>query len=414
MKSAVSELLLVGLFLGASTLVEAQEWPRFRGPNGTGQAKSSADFKHLSDNNLAWKVELPGAGHSSPVGGKDRIYLTSTDGESGQFHVLAFDTSNGKSLWSHEFTYQTFPKHQFNSYASGTPAVDDTNLYVSWGTPDHYFLAGLTHEGELLWKRDLGTFESQHGPGTSPMLFEDVVIVTNEQIGKSFIIAVDKQTGETRWQTPRNSSKTAYSTPSLSKDPAGNPVLLVNSQAHGIGALDPRTGSPLWEYTNAFDKRSCSSPITASGLVFGSCGSGGGGNFVVAIRPPNGTSRKTPELAYEIRRSAPYVPCFITSNEWLFLWNDGGRLSCVEPATGKVQWTERTNGRFFGSPIAVGDQLIAVDDRGNIHVVASTGQFEQFGTYALEEQSHSTPAVIGDHLFVRTISHLWKFKPNAE
>lgn len=391
-----------------------QEWTRFRGPNGTGSTKSSANFKNLSEESLVWKTTLPGAGHSSPVQWGDQIFLTSTDGESSQFHVLSVHSGSGKIIWSKEFSYKTFRKHQFNSFASPTAATDATQVYVSWGTPEHFYLAALDHSGALQWKRDLGTFESQHGPGTSPMLFEDLVIITNEQIGESFIIAMDKKTGETRWKTPRQSSKTAYSTPAVSTDAKGNPILLVNSQSHGIGALNPRSGAPLWEYTNAFDKRSCSSPIVAGGLVFGSCGSGGGGNFVVAIRPPNGTTQTSPELAYEIKRSAPYVPSFIAHGEWLFLWSDGGILSCVEPKSGEVQWVERTRGRFFGSPIAVGDQLIAVGDAGKIHIVSGTGEFNMFASLELKETCHSTPAIIGDHLFVRTASHLWKFSPSTK
>ncbi len=411
MKSLIQ--LAIGAAFCVATLCEstAQEWPRFRGPNGRGQASSVANFKGLSNDQLVWKVTLPGEGHSSPVAWGERIFLTSTGD---QFGVFAIHSGTSKVLWSKEFPYKTFKKHRFNSYASPTAAVDAEQLYVSWGTPEHLFLAAMTHDGDLKWQRDLGPFASQHGPGTSPMLFEDLVIITNEQLGESFIIAVDRHSGETRWKTPRRSAKTAYSTPSLSQDAAGNPVLLVNSQAHGIGALNPQTGAPLWEYTNAFDKRSCSSPIEAGGLVFGSCGSGGGGNFVVAVRPPNGTTRKSAELAYEIRRSAPYVPTFIAHGSWLFLWSDGGILSCVEPKSGEVQWNERTGGRFFGSPIAVGDQLIAVGDNGRVHVVSATGEFKKHGTLDLNETCHSTPAVLNDHLFVRTVSHLWKFRPTAQ
>ena len=411
MKPPVTTYAIIAM-LGALTLpLNAQEWSRFRGPNGEGQALGHGNFKQLTSKNLAWKTPLPGKGHSSPVNWGRQIFLTSTDEKTSQFTTLSIDSDSGKILWNQAFPYQTFKKHKFNSYASSTATADEDRVYVSWGTPDHLYLAALNHSGDLQWKRDLGSFKSQHGPGTSPILFEDLVILTNEQLGDSFIIGVDQKTGETRWKSPRRTAKTAYSTPCLSEDATGKPILLVNSQAHGIGALNPKTGVPLWEYTGAFDKRSCSSPIAVGGLVFGSCGSGGGGNFVVAVKPPNGTTRKSAELAYEIRRSAPYVPCFIANGEWLFLWSDGGILSCVEPQSGKVQWSERTRGRFFGSPIAVDDQLIAVGDTGKIQVVSGTGKFEMFGSFDLKETCHSTPALIDNHLFVRTVSNLWKFKP---
>ena len=406
---SVSSLVL-GLMVSLQTLGATEEWSRFRGPNGTGQTRSSANFKALSDRHVVWKRALPGEGHSSPVHWEDRIFLTSTDPASGAFRIVALEEESGAFAWDKAFPYQPFKKHKFNSFASPTCAVDGDRVFASWGTPESLFLAGLDHHGNLIWKRDLGVFQSQHGPGTSPMLFEDLVIITNEQLGESFIIAVDQKTGETRWKTPRRSAKTAYSTPCLSEDAKGNAILLVNSQAHGIGALNPRTGAPLWEYTNAFDKRSCSSPVIAGGLVFGSCGSGGGGNFLVAVRPPDGRSRTSPELAYEIRRSAPYVPSFLAHGGFLFLWSDGGILSCVVPETGEVKWSERTRGRFFGSPIAVNDQLLAVSDAGKLYVVSGNGTFKIHTTFDLAETCHSTPSVSNGHLFVRTIGHLWKFR----
>lgn len=399
----------VGLFALFCLTIQGQEWSRFRGPNGTGQSPSQSSFKYLTKENLLWKVALPGKGHSSPVHWGERIFLTSTDASRGQFHLIAFHADNGKSLWRKDFSYQSFPKHRFNSYASSTAAVDADRVFITWGMPEMLCAAAFDHDGKMLWKRNLGPFKSMHGPGASPMLFEDLMILPNEQLGESFLIALSQKTGETRWKTPRQNAKTAYSTPCISRDAKGNPILLITSQAHGIGAIDPRTGTPLWEFP-AFNKRNCSSPIVVKDLIFGTCGSGAGGNFVVAIHPPNATNPK-PELAYKIRRSAPYVPCMISLDKWLFLWSDGGILSCVEPISGKLQWSERTGGRFFGSPISVADQLIAVDESGTIHVVSGTGRFAQWGKYALRESSHATPALIADHLFVRTVSHLWKFQP---
>ena len=413
MKLFIAKVTLATVFIAIVLSARSQEWTRFRGPNGAGKAAGEASFQGISEQNLVWKTRLPGMGHSSPVGWASQIFLTAAADEKQEFYVFAVDSESGEILWRKEFPHQPFQQHRFNSFASPTAAVDDRRVYISWGSPDHLYLAALGHTGELHWQRDLGVFESQHGLGTSPILFRDFVILAKEHLGESFIIAVDRKTGKTRWKTPRRSAKTAYSTPCISQDANGNPILLVNSQVHGISALSPETGSLLWEYSNAFDKRSCSSPIVAAGLVFGSCGSGGGGNFVVAVRPPS-DARATPELAYEIRRSAPYVPSFLALEDWLYLWSDGGILSCVEPESGKVRWAERVSGRFFGSPISVSGQLIAVATSGRVFVVNGSGRFEILGNFELNETCHTTPAIIKDRMYIRSIRYLWKFKPSEE
>src|SRR5207253_3129602 len=126
--------------------------------------------------------------------------------------------------------------------------------------------------------------------------------------GQSSVIAVDAVTGKTLWQTPRRSTVVAYSTPCVYEPTRGQRALIFNSQSHGISALDWNTGKVLWEYEQAFDKRSISSPIIAGGLILGSCGSGGGGNFVTAIKPGDAALGRKPELAYRIKKSMPYVP----------------------------------------------------------------------------------------------------------
>ena len=133
----------------------------------------------------------------------------------------------------------------------------------------------------------------------------------------------------------------------------------------------------------------------------------------MAVRPPSDAG-SAPELAYEIRRSAPYVPSFLAREDNLFLWSDGGILSCVEPESGKVRWVERVSGRFFGSPVSVSDQLIAVADSGKVCVVSGAGEFEILGNFELNEICHTTPAIIKDRMYIRSIRHLWKFKPSEE
>ncbi|HVR36566.1 MAG TPA: PQQ-binding-like beta-propeller repeat protein, partial [Methylomirabilota bacterium] len=332
-----------------------QDWPRFRGPNGTGISPATTIPTTWNEGDYHWKIPLPGGGHSSPILWANRIFLTTTLG-SGGISLLGIDAESGALLWQKDHPFAPYRQHQFNSFASSSPAADAERVYFCWATPDRLNLVALDHDGNEVWKRNLGPYRTQHGDGISPMLYQDKLILANDQDGESFLIAVDPRSGETLWRTPRRSAGAAYSTPCVFHPEGGRPALLFNSEAHGISAIDPDDGSLIWEYTDAFDKRSVSSPVVASGLIIGSCGSGGGGNYVVAIRPPAGNDLQ-PQLAYEIRRSAPYVPTPVAVGELLFLWSDGGILTCVHAPTGEIKWQERVGGNFFGSPVLAEGRL---------------------------------------------------------
>jgi len=395
----------------------AQEWTRFRGPNGTGISHAKTIPTQLSDADINWKIELPGTGHSSPVLWGDRIFLTSTGDDAGGLNVICLNAADGKLLWRRDFPLQPFTRHKFNSFASATPAVTADRVYVVWNEPEHYFLAALDHAGETIWQRDFGPFVSQHACGISPIVVGDKVILGGEQdgkefvpngdrTGKSFIAAVDAKTGTTIWETPRRSVVVAYSTPCVRESKGGGKSLIFNSQAHGIYAVDPETGKVLWEYGQAFDKRSVSSPLIAGDIIFGSCGSGGGGNSVTAIKAGDASASGMPELAYQMKKSAPYVPTGVVAGDLAWLWSDGGMLTCLHAPTGEIRFQERVGGNFFGSPVWVDGRLFCVSTTGELDVVEAGEKFNVLHRFQLGELCHSTPAVAGGRMYVRTEKHL--------
>jgi outer membrane protein assembly factor BamB len=229
-------------------------------------------------------------------------------------------------------------------------------------------------------------FVSQHGCGISPIVYKDRVILGNEQddmkfvkeqtrSGTSFLLAVDAKTGKTLWQTPRRSAVVAYSTPCVYEPKDGKPALIFNSQGHGIYAVDPDTGKVLWEYDQAFDKRSVSSPLIAGDIILGSCGSGGGGNFVTAIKAGDPAKQKKPELAWQLKSSAPYVVTGVTTTDRAWLWSDGGIVTCLDAKTGNVRYQERVGGNFFGSPVWVDGRLYGISTSGELVVVEAGDTF---------------------------------------
>jgi outer membrane protein assembly factor BamB len=173
--------------------------------------------------------------------------------------------------------------------------------------------------------------------------------------------------------------------------------------------MDPENGKVLWEYDQAFDKRSVSSPIIAGDLVLGSCGSGGGGNFVTAVKPGDAASGRKADVAYQLKKTAPYVPTGIALGERIWLWSDNGFVTCLNAATGDIRYQERVGGNYFGSPVWIDGRLFCVSTTGELVVVEASDSFKLLHRYPLNELCHSTPAVADGHLFIRTEKHLWSF-----
>lgn len=396
------------ILITCSGSLSAQEWSRFRGPNGTGHGQAPGVPTEWRDTDFNWKVKLPGIGHASPVLWGNHLFVVSSPEGRGGLIIQNLATRDGGEQWRREVSFPAHHLHKFNSFASSSPAVDADRVYLYWATPSSVTLTALTHEGRKLWERDLGTFESQHGGGTSPMIYDGKVVIGNEQMGASYIAAFDAATGEPVWRTPRRSTRTAYSTPCVYEPPGGKPQLIFNSQSHGIYAVDPDNGQVIWEYADAFDKRSVSSPVVVSGLIIGTCGSGGGGNYVVAVRPPS-AAHPQPELAFKINRSSisPYVPTSVAVGDHLFLWSDSGYASCVHAPTGEIKWSERVNGNYFASPIRIGDRLFNISTAGEVVVLKASDEFQVLARHDLGELSHATPAVAGGVLYVRTLQHLY-------
>lgn len=405
----IQALTILAATLMSSAGVFAQEWTRFRGTNGTGVTKTrfAAEF---SEDDYNWKVKLPGIGHSSPVVWGDKVFLLSADPKDATRYMLCLSATSGAELWRKTFKSEAHHLHARSSFASCTPAVDAEQVYVAWSTPKETTLKALDHQGNETWSRDLGTWVSQHGFGTSPMLYKNLVILSNQQQGqklpvgvkpgKSRMMAFERKTGKDVWSTPRVSKNVCYSVPFIFNH-NGKDELVCISTGDGVYSLDPMTGEPNWSLKDAFSMRTVGSPILAGGLLFGSTGSGGGGNYVVAVKPG-----KKPEIAYKITTQAPYVPCMISKGNLVFLWFDKGIVTCIDAASGEIHWKQRIGGGFSGSPIIAGDMIYCISEDGELVVMDASKEYRLRGRSPLGEESRSTPAVSGGRMFLRTYSHL--------
>ncbi|MFO0817603.1 MAG: PQQ-binding-like beta-propeller repeat protein [Pirellulales bacterium] len=407
---ATALLCLVGV--SAPLSVHGQEWNRFRGPNGSGESESKTVPGSWTDADLNWKVTLPGVGHSSPAIWQEKIFLLSANPDDATRYMLCLSTKDGSQLWRKDFPSKPHHLHVRSSYASCTPFVDADTVYVAWSDPDHTWLKAFAHDGKEKWSVDFGEWVSQHGFGSSPIVVGDLVILSCSQEPSkqpntpdpkdSFVVAVDRKTGEVKWKTPRKTDTTSYSVPCVRQLPdEGGDEIVCCSTAEGIFALNPKNGEQNWAL-KVFDKRTVSSPFIAGGLVFGTTGSGGGGSYVVALSPKGAQ----PEVVYEVRKEAPYVPTPVARGELLFLWSDKGIVTCVQVADGKQVWQKRVNGAFSGSPIRVDDKVYCISEEGEVVVLAAEKEFKEIGRMSLGEPSRSTPAVSGGRMYLRTYSQL--------
>jgi outer membrane protein assembly factor BamB len=394
--------------------VSGQEWTRFRGPNGTGESETEFPAQ-WGEGEIEWKVKLPGFGHGSPVLWEEKIFLLSADPQSATRYLLCLDASNGKELWRRDFPSSPHKLHRYSSYASSTPALDAEAVYIAWSDWGHMNVAALDHSGRDLWQRDLGVFVNQHGFGSSPMLYQDLVVVNCSQEPakdpkgeapepkESFIVALEKGTGKERWRLPRQTDTSSYSVPCVRQTADRGEELLCCSTKEGVFAIDPKTGKENWSVADAFSMRTVSSPVMAGGHVFGSTGSGGGGNYVVACKPGENA-----DVVYEIKTEAPYVPTPVAKGDLLFLWADKKVATCIDAASGKEVWQHRVSGReFFGSPVRAGSKIFCIDDTGLVVCIAADSKFKELGKTDLKEECRSTPAIAGGKMYVRTGSHLY-------
>lgn len=403
-------LCLAGLVL--SSAVEAENWPRFRGADGSGVSADATIPTVWTEKDYDWVVDIPGVGHAAPIIWGDRLFVTTATDEGRLRHLFCLDSATGKEIWSRSQGFNTNPKHAKSSYASSTPATDGERVYVAFADQEKYTLTAYDFDGNLLWRNLLGPFSSQHGQGTSPIVFEDLVILANDQDGASSIIAVNRLTGRTVWSTPRTSREASYATPIIVEAASERPILVAVAGATGITGHDPWSGETLWS-TNPFPKRTVASPVLHNGLVLATCGSGGKASDLIGVDPNGSGNVAESHVKLHLTRSIPYVPTLISHGGLLFSWGDGGVVSCLDTGDDKVLWQERVGGSYSGSPICIDGKIYAISESGEVVVVGAAPSFHLYGRSPLGDASHSTPAVANGRLYLRSFHKLACLKSKA-
>jgi outer membrane protein assembly factor BamB len=401
---------LCGFAAGA---LAAADWPEFRGPTGQGiSAATGLPAEWSPTKNVAWKIAVPGAGWSSPIVSRGRVFLTAAvAGEhESSYRLLCCDAASGRLEWSTELYTAGGPPpppgHDRGLPASATPIADGDRLYVYFG---HHGAACLDRAGKILWRNARLRFDPAPPGGGSPILAGEALVYVAECATAPFVTALDKHTGQTLWKVRRPLAakmKFSFGAP-LFITAAGRPQLIVSGPG-AIAALDPATGRELWRVRCNQRDAVAPRPVFAHGLLFVSAGYLR--TELLAIRPDGTGDVTDTHVAWRLAKGAPTTPALVALGDELYAVNDAGVATCWEARTGKVHWQERLDGNYAAAPVAADGRLYFQNDTGTGTVLRGAPAFEKLAVNPLDEPTRASPAISGGALFVRTAGHLYRFQ----
>lgn len=424
----------IALLLLAFSHVSAEEWPEWRGPNGQGISSAKGLPETWSETSaVVWKAELPGRGHSTPVLTGNQLWLTTalekaatpdqvkarlttntgdqplTVLDSVSLRVLCVDSISGKVLHDMEVLNVKDPQwaHQLNSYASPSPILENGRLYAHFGSLGTVCLDTATLK--ILWKNEELHVMHENGPGSTPVLSGNRLIVHFDGSDQQFIAAFDKTTGKVAWKTarsgkmdPRPQQRKAYGTPLILTMNGQSTV--VSPAADWVYGYEPATGKELWKLPYGELGFSMSvRPVADAERIYLSTSYGK--SQVIALKY---AGLKTPEIAWRNNKNAPKMCSPVLANDLLFYVDDGGIVSCIDPATGDAYYRERLGGKFSASPILADNKLYFASREGVVTVIPAGREFKILAQNTLEGSLMASPVAVDGTLYLRTDKALYR------
>jgi len=412
-----STCLVFVLSLPAVLASASDNWPQFRGPGADGRSDATGLPSTWSETeNVAWKVPIHDRGWSSPVVFGRQVWVTTATEDGKQMYAVCLDRDSGKTVHDVKVFDVQQPEHisTINSYASPTPVIEAGRVYVHYGT---YGTACLdTQSGRILWtRRDLNC-DHHEGPGSSPILCGDLLIVNVDGRDVQYVIALDKATGKTAWKTNRSidyspynrNERKAFTTPIVIQ--SGGRQQLVSVGAKGAMAYDPLTGEELWKVRyNGWS--AAPRPLFGHGLVF----------LVTdyerpelwAVRPGGRGDLAAGNVVWKIVKGVAAQPSPVLAGDLLYMVNDAGIAVAIEPATGQIVWRERLGGNYSASPIYADGRLWFFNQQAATTVIEPGRTCKILSVNRLDGQLMASPAVAGKAFFLRTRTHLYRIEDRS-
>lgn len=401
-------LLLVAPMLRAADAPAADtNWPMWRGPRGDGHsAEANVPTRWSATENVAWKVPIPGWGHSSPVVWGERVFVTSYV-ESGTRRVLlCLDRNDGKILW--ERTVLASPpeqKHRLNSFASATPATDGKRVWVTFFERPRIQVVCYDVDGNELWRKSPGTFASVHGFCSSPVIHNDLLIVNCDQDAPAYIVAFDRQTGDERWRIDRPNKTRSYCTPLIAELAGRTQMVLSGSKS--VASYDPDTGKQFWVMDGPTEQM-VASLVHTQGVLFVT--GGFPERHVLGVDPSGAGDVTKTHILWRDKKGVSYVPSPIAHDQWFYVVSDGGVCVCYEAKTGKVAFSQRLGKHHSASAVAAGGNLYFTSDAGETFVLKGGPAYELVSKNDLGEECYASPAISRGQVFIRTLKNLYCIK----
>lgn len=403
-------LLLLALLAADDT------WAEFRGPGGTGHSDAKGLPREWSETkNVVWKTPIHGKGWSSPVVWGKQVWLTTGTPDGKELSVICVDRESGKILLDQKLFTPPKPDElwmKFNSYASPTPVVEEGRVYVHFGT---YGTACLdTKTMKPVWARTDLLVNHWRGAGSSPIVWQNLIILTFDGYDAQYVVALDKKTGKDVWKTPRTHDfktddgdrKKGYATPIIIE--VGGKAQLISPASAGTVALDPATGKPIWWVAHKGHSPAMRS-LYANGLVYFGVGAG---NELVAVRPDGQGDVTATHIAWKAPKIG-HKPSPLLVDDLLYWVNDGGVATCVDAKTGAQVWSQRTGGSGYSASPLYADGLIWLFAEDGTGTILQPGrEYKEVAKNKLDggKESKQTPAIAGKALYYRTESALYRIE----
>ncbi len=377
--------------------VSSKDWPWWRGPSRNGEAaKDQSPPTFWSDSkNVAWKAAVPGRGHGSMAIFGKQIFLQTADESSGAQMVVCFDRSTGKQLWlTTVHPSGGMKKNNKSTAASSTPACDGERIFVNFPNSGSLMTTALDLNGKQLWQTKICDYIEHQGYGSSPALYQSLVLVSADNKAGGAIAALDRKSGTIVWRRERPQLPN-YPSP-IVLNVAGKDQLLMTG-CDKVSSFNPLSGETLWEVEGATTE-CVTSTVTDGTLVYTS--GGYPKNHMSAVLA-DGSGKKVWE-----NDSRLYVPSLVIRDGYLFGVLDAGIAVCWKADSGEEVWKARLGGTFSSSPVLVGDKVYATNEVGETFIYKANSQkFEQLGKCKLGDEVLSTLVICDNHVFYRA-AHL--------
>jgi outer membrane protein assembly factor BamB len=426
-KRIVSSKLVffLALMFVAQHRIDAKEenWSQFRGPMGDG-ITSAADLpvKLSESESVRWKTAIHGKAWSSPVVWGSQIWLTTANEEGTELSLVCVEKESGKIVRDEVLFRVEMPQfcHKFNSYASPTPVIEEGRIYVTFGSPGTVCIDTAT--GKKIWERTDFVCNHFRAAGSSPILWNNLLIMNFDGSDHQFIVALDKSTGNTVWNTPRSVDfqdldaegkvkaegdyRKGFSTPHVFE--YEGKAILLSSGAKAHYAYDPTNGKELWRFEDHSSHSPCTRPVIGKGLAYIPTGHGKAG--LVALKLGGTGVLDESNVAWRMTKTFSNKPSVTLVDDMIFVVNDLGIASCVDAVSGETIWSNRLGGNFSSSPIYSNGRLYVGNEDGKFFVFQASREFKILAESEFDDGFMASPAVSGNAMFLRTKSHLYRIE----